>query len=64
MSGNISGFIISQRDEKYNVPIPFVSPSFLAVYIQNWLKVLKGDKRFIVSAAGMVEKAVHLILNQ
>ena len=35
-----------------------------AAYIQNWLKVLKDDKRFIVSAAGRAEKAVNLILNQ
>ena len=34
-----------------------------AAYIQNWLNVLKGDKRFIVSAAGRAEKAVDLILN-
>ena len=34
-----------------------------AAYIQNWLKVLKGDKRFIVSAAGKAEKSVKLILN-
>ena len=33
-------------------------------YIQNWLSVLQGDKRFIVSAAGKAEKAVNLILNQ
>lgn len=33
-------------------------------YIQNWLSVLKNDKRFIVSAAGKVEKAINLILNQ
>ena len=33
-------------------------------YIQNWLSVLKNDKRFIVSAAGRAEKAVNLILNQ
>ena len=33
-------------------------------YIQNWLSVLRGDKRFIVSAAGKAEKAVNLILNQ
>ena len=31
-------------------------------YVQNWLQVLKGDKRFIVSAAGKAEKAVNLIL--
>ena len=35
-----------------------------AAYIQNWLSVLKGDKRFIVSAAGKAEKAVNLILNK
>ena len=35
-----------------------------AAYIQNWLGVLKNDKRFIVSAAGRAEKAVNLILNQ
>ena len=35
-----------------------------AAYIQNWLKVLKDDKRLIVSAAGKAEKAVQLILNQ
>jgi len=34
-----------------------------AAYIQNWLQVLKDDKRFIVSAAGKAEKAVNLILN-
>lgn len=33
-------------------------------YVQNWLKVLKNDKRFIVSAAVKAEKAVNLILNQ
>ena len=35
-----------------------------AAYIQNWLKALKDDKRFIVSAAGQAEKAVALILNK
>lgn len=35
-----------------------------AAYIQNWLSVLKDDKRFIVSAAGKAEKAVALILGQ
>ena len=34
-----------------------------AAYVQNWLNVLKGDKRFIVSAAGKAEKAINLILN-
>ena len=33
-----------------------------AAYVQNWLQVLKDDKRFIVSAAGKAEKAVNLIL--
>ena len=33
-----------------------------AAYIQNWLNVLRGDKRFIVSAAGKAEKAVRFIL--
>ena len=31
-------------------------------YIQNWLKALRNDKRFIVSAAGKAEKAAQLIL--
>ena len=35
-----------------------------AAYIQNWLQVLKNDKRFIVSAAGKAEKAVNLILGR
>ena len=33
-----------------------------AAYVQNWLQVLKDNKRFIVSAAGKAEKAVNLIL--
>lgn len=33
-----------------------------AAYIQSWLKVLKDDKRFVVSAAGKAEKAVNFIL--
>lgn len=35
-----------------------------AAYIENWLSVLKNDKRLIVSAAGRAEKAVKLILNE
>lgn len=31
-------------------------------YVQNWLTVLKSDKRFIVSAAGKADKAVNYIL--
>lgn len=34
-----------------------------AAYIQNWLQVLKNDKRFIVSASGKAEKAAKYILN-
>ena len=33
-----------------------------AAYVQNWLQVLKDDKRFIVSAAGKADKAVNFIL--
>ena len=33
-----------------------------AAYIQSWLKVLKNDNKFIVSAAGKAEKAVNYIL--
>ena len=33
-----------------------------AAYVQNWLQVLKSDKRLIVSASGKAEKAVALIL--
>jgi antirestriction protein ArdC len=33
-----------------------------AAYIQNWLQVLKNDKRFIVSASTKAEKAVNMIL--
>lgn len=35
-----------------------------AAYIQNWLSVLKNDKRLIVSAAGRAEKAIRLILGE
>ena len=33
-----------------------------AAYVQNWLTVLKSDKRFIISAAGKADKAVTYIL--
>ena len=33
-----------------------------AAYIQSWLKVLKNDNKFIVSAASKAEKAVNYIL--
>lgn len=32
-------------------------------YIQGWLKVLKGNKRFIFSASADAQKAVDYILN-
>ena len=35
-----------------------------AAYLQGWLKKLKDDKRFIISASARAEKAVRLILNQ
>lgn len=34
-----------------------------AAYIQSWLRVLKNDKRMIVSAGGKAQKAVEYILN-
>lgn len=34
-----------------------------AAYIQSWLRVLKDDKRLIISAAARAEKAVKLIFN-
>lgn len=33
-------------------------------YIQNWVKVLKNDSRFIVSASAKANKAVNLILGK
>lgn len=35
-----------------------------AAYIENWLKVFKGDKRFLISAGGQAQKAVDFILNK
>ena len=35
-----------------------------AAYIKGWLKELRDDKRFIVSAAGKAEKAVDYIYNR
>ena len=32
-------------------------------YLDNWLGVLKNDKRFIISASGQAQKAVDFILN-
>lgn len=33
-------------------------------YIQNWIQALKNDPRFVVSAAGKAEKAVHYIMGE
>ena len=33
-----------------------------AAYIQSWLKKLKSDKKFIVSASSLAQKAVDYIL--
>lgn len=35
-----------------------------AAYIQNWLKVLKGDKRLAIIAAGQAQKACDYILGR
>lgn len=35
-----------------------------AAYCQNWLQVLRNDKRFIISCAGKADKAVALILGE
>ncbi|MBK7966599.1 MAG: hypothetical protein IPK10_15880 [Bacteroidetes bacterium] len=34
-----------------------------AAYIQNWLKVLKNDRKFIVYASSFAQKAVDYVLN-
>ena len=35
-----------------------------SAYIQSWLRVLKNDTHFIVSASSRAEKAVKYILNE
>ena len=35
-----------------------------AAYIQSWIKVLRNDPKFIISAASRAEKAVKYILNE
>lgn len=35
-----------------------------AAYIQSWLKVLKSDNKFIVSASSKAEKAVNYIIGE
>jgi antirestriction protein ArdC len=47
---------------KSHTGIPINNLDNNAAYIQNWLKVLKGDKRFIVSAASRAQQAVEYIL--
>ena len=34
-----------------------------AAYIHSWLKVLRNDKKLIVSASSKAEKAIHYIIN-
>jgi antirestriction protein ArdC len=34
-----------------------------SAYIQNWMKVLKNDKRFIIYASGKAQQAVDFVLN-
>ncbi|GBL35864.1 hypothetical protein EMGBS15_14590 [Filimonas sp.] len=34
-----------------------------ASYIQNWLSVLRDDKRFIVKASSRAQRAVEYIMN-
>lgn len=45
-----------------DMEIPQVFTNSVA-YIQSWLKVLKNDVTFVVSAAGKAQKAADLILN-
>ena len=35
-----------------------------SAYIQGWLRKLRGDKKFIISASSKAEKAVKYILNE
>lgn len=35
-----------------------------AAYLQGWIKVLKGDKRLVVSAAGAAQKSADFILGE
>ena len=35
-----------------------------AAYLQGWIRVLKGDKRLVVSAAGAAQKSADLILGE
>jgi len=42
---------------------PNVSFPKNAAYIQGWLKKLKSDKRFIVIASGLAQKAIDYILD-
>ena len=42
---------------------PFVIAN-TAAYLDNWLKVLRGDKRFIISASGQAQRAVDMVLKK
>jgi len=53
-----------QSIQGQNPPRSYHTTGEQGYLIQNWLKVLRDDKRFIVSAAGKAEKAVDLILNK
>ena len=35
-----------------------------AAYVAHWLEPLRNDKKFVVSAAGMAQKAADLVLGQ
>ena len=35
-----------------------------AAYLQNWIKVLKGDSKLAVTAAAQAQKAADYILNK
>lgn len=43
--------------------LPIEDLSQNAAYIQNWLQILKNDKRFILKASSRAQKAVEYILN-
>jgi antirestriction protein ArdC len=47
---------------KSHTGIPISDLDNSAAYIQNWLQVLKGDKRFIITSASKAQQAVEYIL--
>ncbi len=48
---------------RYTGVLPFEIENAVA-YIDNWLTVLKNDKRFIIQASGAAQKAVDFILSK